>query len=200
MRGESIEAVNAGLRALLESLKRDPYALDTVYLSIMTFDTKVEVLAPLTELDKFVLPQIQIPETSFTNTGAALELLIKQYRKEVIKTTPDQKGDWLPLTVIMTDGMPSDTEKFGKMTEELKKCQFARIIACVAGPKPNVRENAAREMKKITKDVVSLDTMDSNSFSQFWQWVSTTVSQQSQTTDSTSEALPPPPPEITLIT
>jgi len=41
--------------------------------------------------------------------------------------------------------------------------------------------------------------MDSNSFAQFWQWVSTAVSQQSQTTDATHEDLPPPPEEINLV-
>jgi len=199
MRGESIESVKTGLRALLESLKRDPYALDTVYLSIITFDTKVEILVPLTELDKFVLPEFQIPETSFTNTGAALEKLIQQYTREVVKTTTDKKGDWLPLAVIMTDGTPSDTQVFNETAEKLKKYNFARIIACVAGPKPNVRDAAANHMKKITSDVVSLDTMDSSSFSKFWEWVSTAVSQQSQTTDAPPEALPPPPPEISLV-
>ncbi len=194
MRGEPIEAVKTGLRALLSSLSRDPYALETVYLSIITFDREAKVLVPLTELDGFTLPEIEPPETSPTNLGEALELLIKQYEKEVIKTTPDQKGDWLPFAVVMTDGAPSDTMLFKQMTAELKKHRFARIVACAAGPKAKVDP-----LREITKDVVSLDTMDSNSFAQFWQWVSTAVSQQSQTADSTQEDLPPPPNEINLV-
>ena len=194
MRGEPIEAVKTGLRSLLSSLSRDPYALETVYLSILTFDREAKVLVALTELDGFTLPDIEPPETSPTNLGEALELLIHQYKKEVVKTTPDRKGDWLPFVIVMTDGAPSDTQLFNKMTEELKKYRFARIVACAAGPKAKVDP-----LRKITKDVVSLDTMDSNSFAQFWQWVSTAVSQQSQTTDSTQEALPPPPEEISLV-
>jgi uncharacterized protein YegL len=194
MRGEPIEAVKTGLRALLSSLSRDPYALETVYLSIITFDREAKILVPLTELDGFSLPNIEPPETSPTNLGEALELLIKQYEKEVIKTTPEQKGDWLPFAVIMTDGSPSDTQLFNKMTEKLKTHRFARIVACAAGPKAKIDP-----LRKITQDVVSLDTMDSNSFAKFWQWVSTAVSHQSQTTDASHEALPPPPDEINLV-
>ncbi len=194
MRGEPIEAVKTGLRALLSSLSRDPYAMETVYLSIITFDREAKVLMPLTELDGFTLPEIVTPETSPTNLGEALELLINQYDKEVIKTTPDQKGDWLPFAVVMTDGAPSDTMLFKKMTMELKNHRFARIVACATGPKAKVDP-----LREITKDVVSLDTMDSNSFAQFWQWVSTAVSAQSQTTDSAQAVLPPPPSEINLV-
>jgi len=194
MRGEPIEAVRTGLRSMLASLSRDPYALETVFLSIITFDRDAKVLVPLTELDGFVLPNIDPPETSPTNLGEALELLMKQYRKEVMKTTMDGKGDWLPLAVIMTDGAPSDTQLFNKMTEELKKYKFARVVACAAGPKAKIDP-----LRKITHDVVSLDTMDSNSFAKFWQWVSTAVSQQSQTCDAPHESLPPPPEEINLV-
>ncbi|MDR2169582.1 MAG: VWA domain-containing protein [Planctomycetaceae bacterium] len=194
MRGEPIEAVKAGLQALLSSLSRDPYALETVYLSIITFDREARVLVPLTELDGFLLPNLDPPETSPTNLGEALQLLISQYEKEVIKTTPERKGDWLPFAVIMTDGSPSDTKLFNEMAAELKKRRFARVVACAAGPKAKVAP-----LQKITPDVVSLDTMDSNSFAKFWQWVSTAVSHQSQTTDATHEDLPPPPDEINLV-
>ena len=37
MRGEPIQSVNVGLSAMLSALRQDPYALETVYLSIITF-------------------------------------------------------------------------------------------------------------------------------------------------------------------
>jgi len=52
----------------------------------------------------------------------------------------------------------------------------------------------AYPMKQDT--VVSLDTMDSSTFSQFFQWVSATVSANQQNNDS---ALPPPPAEINIV-
>ncbi len=38
MEGEAIEAVRMGLRALLSDLQGDPHALETCWLSVITFD------------------------------------------------------------------------------------------------------------------------------------------------------------------
>lgn len=193
MRGEPIEAVQTGLRALLASLKRDPYALETVYLSVITFDREARVLAPLTELSSFTLPVIPPLESSPTNLGEALELLCRRYDAEVVKSTPERKGDWLPLAVVMTDGAPSDTLLFEQMCAKIKNYRFTHLLGCAAGPKARVDP-----LRCFSTEVVLLETMDSNSFAKFWQWVSTAVSRQSQATDMVNEALPPPPEEIRL--
>lgn len=51
MRGEPIESVKVGLSDMIASLRLDPYALETVCVSIITFDSKVEQILPLTELE-----------------------------------------------------------------------------------------------------------------------------------------------------
>jgi len=38
MNGEPINSVNEGLRAMMNALRQDPYALETVLLSVVTFD------------------------------------------------------------------------------------------------------------------------------------------------------------------
>ena len=43
MKGEPIEAVNVGLQSLLSALRQNPYALESVYLSISTFDTQIKM-------------------------------------------------------------------------------------------------------------------------------------------------------------
>lgn len=193
MRGEPIEAVKAGLQSLLSSLRRDPYAMETVYISIITFDREARILKPMTELSVFSLPDIPPLESSPTNLGEGLELMCQCYDREVVRSTDEQKGDWLPLAVVMTDGSPSDTMLFEEMCERLRQYRFAHIIGCAAGPKAKTGP-----LRKFATDVVTLETMDSNAFSQFWQWVSLAVSRQSQTTDLNHEELPPPPPEIKL--
>ena len=44
MRGEPIESVKVGVEAMLSALRRDPYALETVNISIITYDREVKVL------------------------------------------------------------------------------------------------------------------------------------------------------------
>lgn len=198
MRGEPIEAVRVGLQSLVSSLRRDPYALETVWVGAITYDLEAKVLVPLTELSEFVVPEIPVPQTSPTNLGAALELLTERYKAEVKLSTKSEKGDWRPILVVMTDGAPSDVLLYKQMTQALKSYKFARVIACAAGPKAK-----AEPLKQLTKDVYSLETMDVSTFSKFWTWVSATVERSSMSAGSTEDPavseLPPPPDEIQLV-
>ena len=107
MRGEPIEAVNRGLKVLVSSLRQDPNALETAFLSIITFDDKAKQALPLTELLQFQPPTLTV-STGLTSLGAGLKLLADQIDREVRKSTSDQRGDWSPVVFIMTDGEPTD--------------------------------------------------------------------------------------------
>ncbi|MDR2408186.1 MAG: VWA domain-containing protein, partial [Bacteroidales bacterium] len=130
MRGEPIAAVKVGLETMVASLRKDPFALESVYISIITFNKDVKQIVPLTELEKLQIPDIQTPEASPTHLGAALEVLCQKVDTEVQLSTPDKKGDWMPLLFIMTDGKPSDIQLYNQMIPEIKKRYFGSIIAC----------------------------------------------------------------------
>lgn len=59
MYGEPIEAVKNGVQVLVSTLRQDPYALETAYLSIITFDSDARQVAPLTELASFQQPNLE---------------------------------------------------------------------------------------------------------------------------------------------
>lgn len=44
MTGEPIEAVKNGVQMLLSTLRQDPYALETAYVSVITFDSSARQL------------------------------------------------------------------------------------------------------------------------------------------------------------
>ena len=195
MRGEPIQAVNVGLQSMLAYLRQDPHALDSVFLSIITFDKKVKLLFDLTELSKIQIPVIDTPEAGPTNLGEALKLVCEQVDKEVCLSTTEKKGDWMPLLFIMTDGRPSDTLLFKEWVPKVKNKKFASIIACAAGPKAD-----EEFLRKLTDTVVSLDTTDSNAFQQFFKWVSDSVSIGNQSIGAKDHVvLPPPPPEVNIV-
>jgi uncharacterized protein YegL len=198
MRGEPIEAVQTGLQSLLSSLRRDPYALETVHICIITFDREARILCPLTDLGAFVLPQVPPLESSPTNLGEALELLCQRYDSEVVKGTDEVKGDWLPLVVVMTDGSPSDTMLFEDMCQAIKNYRFTHIIGCAAGPKAKTEP-----LKNFCTDVVALETMDSNAFARLVNCLLFDSIEASICSKTTNEIdglndLPPPPPGILL--
>lgn len=195
MNGEPIASVNVGLQAMVHALRQDPHALDSVHLSLITFDNEVKEIFSLTPLDQVQIPEITCPKSGATNLGAALELTINSIEKNVQRSSADHKGDWRPMMFLMTDGAPSDTACFNAMVTKIRNGQFGKIIACAAGPK-------AKEefLKQITDTVVSLDTTDSAAFANFFKWVSASVEQTSGAGASTNTTpLPPPPAEIQVV-
>ena len=196
MYGEPIEAVKNGVQVLVSTLRQDPYALETAYLSIITFDSKAQQVTPLNELSAFQQPNIQA--SGCTALGEALALLAQKADQEVTKTTMEKKGDWKPLVFIMTDGEPTDD--LNKGLDEFKKRKWGMVVACAAGAGANTDT-----LKKITECVVSLDTADSATIKAFFKWVSASVSSGSMKVEETgAEAttlseLPPPPPEVNIV-
>ena len=100
MFGEPIEAVKVGLNDMVATLRQDPYALETVWISIITFDREVKQLVPLTALEDLSIPNIKTPESGPTHTGAALKMMREQYKHEVRLGNNQQKGDWLPSSIM----------------------------------------------------------------------------------------------------
>jgi uncharacterized protein YegL len=162
MRGEPIHSVNVGLQSMLSALRQDPYALESVYLSIITFDLEAKIYLPLTPLDQVQFAEIQAPSAGATFMGAALELLAECVNQQVQTSTTDEKGDWRPLLFIMTDGSPSDIYAYQQVIPVIQQLNFASIVACAAGPKAK-----QEHLLQLTDKVVVLDTMDAASFAGF---------------------------------
>ncbi len=195
MYGDPIHALNNALSGMINNLRQDAQALDSLWISIITFDREVKEICPLTELAMFQLPEIVCPQSGPTHTGKALEMLHQKVQSDVIKGTSTQKGDWKPLFFLFTDGKPNDLMVYREMIPKIKALNFGAIVCCAAG---NLADDSM--LKELTNDVVHLDNADSNALKQFFKWVSETIEQgnKSQGTGE-SVALPPPPSEITLV-
>jgi uncharacterized protein YegL len=192
MRGESIEAIKVGLESMLSSLRQDPYALETVWMSIITFNRTPEQVLALTELESMQIPVISQPTAAGTHLGEALDFVCQRADAEIVRNTPESKGDWLPLLFVMCDGRASDIQLFNQIVPKVKQKKFSNIVACLVGDKTNM-EN----LKQITDNIVNLETTDGATFGQFFKWVSASVSAGNKGIGATSELhLPPPPPEV----
>lgn len=195
MRGEPIESVKVGLEAMVSSLRQDPFALESVNISIITYDREVKQILPLTSLDELQIPEITTPESGPTHTGQALKLLCERVDSEVVRGTKEQKGDWMPLLFLMTDGKPSDVQLYKEMIPEVKNRNFASIIACAAGMSAKTEP-----LKELTNEVYSLDTVDSTAFKKFFKWVSDSIGVGNRSIGATEDlVLPPPPAEVNVI-
>ena len=192
MTGEPIEAVRQGMKTLLSELKSDPQALETVWMSVITFDSSARQIMPLTELVQVKEPTFEARST--TALGAALRLLSDSITNEVRKTTSTQKGDWKPLIFLMTDGIPTD--EWETAADAIKVARPGNFIACAAGAEAD--ENT---LKRMTDIVVRLNDLQPDALKQFFKWVSASVATTS-TNIAKSDApinLPAPPAEIVIV-
>ena len=196
MHGEPIEAVNNGMQMLINQLRQNPQAIETAYISIITFDSTAQQVIPLTDLASFQM--IPLRATGVTALGDALKLTAQCIDREVIKTTMERKGDWKPIVFIMTDGVPTDDWQAG--LAEYRKVKTAFTVACAAGGGSDTTI-----LKQITDNVVKLDEADGASIGKFFAWISASIGVTStKVEDSGKEVvglneLPPPPPELNLV-
>jgi uncharacterized protein YegL len=196
MMGEPIEAVKNGVQVLISTLRQDPYALETAFLSIITFNTAAQQVIPLTDLSSFQMRDLTVGGS--TALGDALSVLAQRIDREVATSTAEVKGDWKPLVFIMTDGKPTDNWQAG--LAELQKRKTGIIVACAAGSGAD-----PKVLQQITEVVVSLDTADSASIKAFFKWVSASISTSSQKVEASGKEvvgineLPPPPPEVNIV-
>lgn len=197
MTGEPIEAVKNGVQLLVSALRQDPYALETAYLSVITFGSNASQTIPLTELSMFQPPHFVA--SGATALGEALSLLSQRITDEVRKTTSEQKGDWKPMVFIMTDGRPTDDWEKG--LREFKQQKVAVTVACAAG---HGADTAI--LKRITEVVAELATADTASIRAFFKWVSASISMGSQKVETSGSDdisgisdLPPPPNELNIV-
>ncbi len=197
MSGEPIESVKNGLQMLVSALRKDPQALETAYLSVITFGSDAKQIVPLTELAAFQVPEISAG--GCTVLGEALDLVCECAKREVTKTTAEVKGDWRPMMFLMTDGVPTDDPKSG--IAKFRSMKWGASVSCAAGCGADTRL-----LDQITPEcVVALDTADSASIAAFFRWVSSSVSTSSKSVNETNkeveglDQLPPPPPEVKVV-
>lgn len=194
MAGEPIEAVRQGIRSLLSDLKGDPMALETAYLSIITFGSTARQLQPLTEIGKFQEPSISAG--GGRALGAALRLLRESIKTEIKRPTEAQKSDWKPLVFLMMVGPPTDS--WQHEAEELKNARLGNIIVCAACPGVE-----ASMLAQITETVVHLNDLQPDVLKNFFKWVSistkTTSQGIGQVSSDTPINLPQTPPQIQIV-
>lgn len=198
MAGAPIQAVNQGVNLLYNELMNDPSAIETVHMAVITFDSQAKMVMPLTELTQFNPPNLNAGGT--TSLGAALHLLGNSLDRDIVSNSSNRKGDYKPLVFLMTDGMPTDNwEHQADAIKNRTKQKVATIIAlgCGGGVETST-------LKRITEVVLMMDSITPDQITQFFKWVSQSVSTASVSAQAAGggEAqaqLPPPPTGIQVV-
>lgn len=163
---------------MIRQLRSDPQALETAWISIITFSEGAKVLMPLTELFNFQMPTLKLG--SGTALSAALTLLEQRVSTEVVRSTADRRGDFKPIIFILTDGDPTD--KWEAAADRFKR-EFgesrATVVAVICGG-----DASPGKMRRITDQVILAKNLDETTLKSVFNWVSASVASASQSVES----------------
>jgi uncharacterized protein YegL len=182
MLGEGMDALQKGLAALMMDLHGDAQALETAWVSVITFADRAEQVVPLTELAGARIPPLRCrPGTAL---GGALALLGECIRREVRTQSADAKGDWKPLVFLLTDGMPTDEwERAAARLRGMADRHPANLVAIGCGD-----EVDPYVLMQLSGNVLMMRD-DPESFRRLFQWISSSI-----TITSKAVASPDPAP------
>ena len=180
MVGQPIEQVQDGMRTIIQDLRVNPYALETVFVSIIGFAGKAHRITELTELYKFYPPKF--PIGGGTSLASALNLLMDDMDRSLVRTTATTKGDWKPIVFLFTDGNPTDgyQDAFRRWNERYRnRCN---LVAISLGDNVNMLI-----LGQLTGNILRLKETDRESYAQFFKWVSASISAGSQSVAATGD-------------
>nr|WP_322625427.1 TerY-C metal binding domain-containing protein [uncultured Flavobacterium sp.] len=177
MVGEPIQQVEEGIAMIVETLKSDPYALETVWISVVVFAGQPKTLVPLQELVNFYPPRF--PIGGGTSLSKGLGHLMHELRRNIVKTTYAQKGDWKPIVFLFTDGVPTD-DTTAAITEWKQNWQrSANMVAISFG-----NETDTSLLGQLTEHVLHFKNTTPQSYKDFFRWVSDSIKTSSVSVDS----------------
>ena len=105
---ESREQITSAFSILLSRLMSDPYALELVYLSVISFGSNARIELPLTGLVEFERPELAKLGTGRV-LGEALALVTDTAKEEVKKREEEgEQRNFEPFEFIITAGSPTD--------------------------------------------------------------------------------------------
>ncbi|MDR6923320.1 MULTISPECIES: TerY-C metal binding domain-containing protein [Chryseobacterium] len=183
MVGEPIEQVQEGIANIIRELKKDPYSLETVYISVIGFAGEAEVITPLQDIISFYPPKI--PIGSGTSLSQGLIKVMDCIDRDIVKTTYERKGDWKPIVFLFTDGVPTDDATKAIERWNTKYGGKANTIAVSIGENTNYKL-----LGSLAENVLLFNNSDENSYKEFFRWVTDSIKTTSQSvTEANKEGI-----------
>lgn len=173
MAGDNHRNMQEGMSRLITSLRSDPHALESVYVSVIAFAGVARTIAPLVELYAFYPPRL--PLGSGTSIGAALDHLMDEMEKNIIRKSDKVKGDFKPIVFFMSDGSATDDPSQAIARWQRDFATRATLVAIGIGPFADLSRLAT-----ISTETLRLEQSNEDTFKQFIRWLSDTVTRQSR--------------------
>jgi len=181
MAGDAIEDVSRGVQTMVQALHDDPLAIETAYVSVITFSRLAQQIVPLTEVLQFQPPKLRV--RTGTALGAALRVLAQCLERDIRRTSATSKGDYKPIVILLTDGQPTDDwESAADRIKSPSTPGVANIYAVACGPDADTDV-----LRRVTDIVLQMKEMARESWRKLFVWLTASVQTTSRAVQSGGE-------------
>ena len=179
MAGEAITELNKGIKLFYDAIRKDETAFYSAEISIVTFGTKAKCVTDFSSLQVQTTPP-KLKASGKTPMGEAVKLalnMLERRKKEFQERGVDYYQPWL---VLMSDGGPNGDKdvliKSIKRTAQLVKDNKLTVFPSGIGPDANMKSLGYVSPRGEPLRLQGLK------FSEFFSWLSKSVSKTSQST------------------
>ena len=100
-------------------------------------------------------------------------------KKNQVLTTAEVKGDWKPIVFLFTDGLPTDNTQNAITDWKNYWAKSANLVAISFGT-----DTDTQVLKQLTNDVILFKNTDTNSYKEFFKWVTDSIKTSSESVDA----------------
>lgn len=201
MIGPKLQAVIDGIERFKKNNSTDPLTLKRVDVSVITFGgSKVDVIQDWIPLANFIeQPPLVLTAGGQTPMGQAIITSIDMTRERNRLYATLGTPAFTPMVMLITDGMPTDTDTLGqakiklKEREDIKKIRF---FCCGVGLENTDMETLGSVSKRV------LQCTDEKALSGLFDWMTesiATVSHSRAIGEGDSAQLPPLPQGLSVV-
>lgn len=190
MTGKPLAELQRGLQMFHTEIKEDPTTSNRLEVSIVTFDSSVEVQQQPALIDNFSIPKLRAGGATHMTEGIHQAIELVNNRKNWYKTSGQPY--YRPWIVMMTDGAPypeSANRDLDQVADEIQTAvdnkSFFFFPVGVEGADMNVLNNLATDKMPPAK-------LDGLKFAAFFKWLSASMGKVTSSTDGDQVNLPSP--------
>jgi uncharacterized protein YegL len=177
MVGDPISNVEDGMASIIKELKSNPYALETVWISVLIFAGQAKTLVPLQEIVNFYPPKF--PIGGGTSLSRGLGHLMHELRTNIVKTTFEQKGDWKPIIFLFTDGVPTDDSSAAISEWKTNWKNMSNLVVVSLGEDTDVKL-----LSELSDEVLVSNNTTQAHYKELFRWISDSIKTSSESVDN----------------
>jgi uncharacterized protein YegL len=177
MVGDPISNVEEGMANIIKALKSDPYALETVWISVLIFAGQAKTLVPLQEIVSFYPPKF--PIGGGTSLSKGLGHLMYELSNNIVKTTYEQKGDWKPIIFLFTDGVPTDDSSAAIREWKANWKKMSNLVIVSLGADTDMTL-----LGELSDEVLIFNNTTISHYKELFKWISDSIKTSSVSVDN----------------